>query len=165
MQPAQRAIGLPPAKVVKDRTARRELWGKRSPLAARTQDIQEPIEDFPNIHCPLAPAAAGRGNQRSHLGPLLVRGVAGIPQVIAVIASAILLRPHTQCLRVAPLTSQLPSFIQELLKQTLRLDYSSQCFKAALKLRVGYVVLIGREATVAQDIRFLCLKSAFGVSF
>ncbi len=40
--------------------------------------------------------------------------------MITVTAGSILCRPHIEGLRAAPLTSQLPLFVPELLKQTLR---------------------------------------------
>src|SRR5262249_51385504 len=94
LNPPECPIRLPPRQVVKERTARWQIFRNRPPLTARTQQIQHPIEDFPDIHAPLAPAPACRGDEGSKHHPLLVGHIAGIAQFVAIVPGAILGRPH-----------------------------------------------------------------------
>ena len=60
MNLSPRTVRLPPRQVIKDRTARGQVRRHRSPLTPATQHLQEPIEDFADIHRPLVAAPSRR---------------------------------------------------------------------------------------------------------
>lgn len=78
MNLSQGAVRLPPLQVIKDRTAGRQVRRNRPPLTSGAQHIQEPLEDFPDIHRPLAAAPFRWGNQGSKLPPLFLGHITGI---------------------------------------------------------------------------------------
>src|SRR5206468_2185158 len=68
--------------------------GQLRPLAARAQDIHHPVDDRSHFHGALVAAPLGWRNRRPNQRPFLVRQVARVAQFAAVIATAVLVRPH-----------------------------------------------------------------------
>ncbi len=98
MNMIQHAVALPPNKVVMDCAARRKILRKVAPLAASAQDIHHPIHDRAHVCSPLAAAALRRWNERFNKRPLVIRQVAWVSQVIAIIFRSVLFRPHRRSL-------------------------------------------------------------------
>ena len=48
-------------------------FGQRGPLAARAQDIHQPVDDLAHVHRPLVAAPLGRRDQRPDQRPFLDR--------------------------------------------------------------------------------------------
>src|SRR6476620_2723104 len=94
MDPRQRAIVLPALEVVVDRAARRQVFGQLRPLAPRAQDIHHPVDDRSHVHSALVAAPLGWRNRRPNQRPFLVGKVARVAQFAAVVATAVLVRPH-----------------------------------------------------------------------
>src|SRR5579871_4468242 len=94
MNAIQGAIAMPPDEVVVHRAARREILRKGTPLAARAQDIHHPVHHRAHVGSPLAATWLRRRNERFDKRPLLIRQVARVPQVIAVVFRSVLIRPH-----------------------------------------------------------------------
>ncbi len=117
------AIPVPQVEIVIDCGARRQILRDRPPLAASTQHVKQRIDDFPQVHPALVAAAFGRRDERSDKSPFLVRQITGIPQITAVIATAVLVGPH----RPVPIESHHPiesqpiHLIQHVAGQALRL--------------------------------------------
>ena len=84
------AIPVPQVEIVIDCGARRQILRDRPPLAASTQHVKQRIDDFPQVHPALVAATFGRRDERSDKSPFLVRQITGIPQITAVIATAVL---------------------------------------------------------------------------
>ena len=82
------------AEVVVHRAARRQVLRQRRPLAAGAQDIHHPVHHLAHVDRPLVAAALGRRDQRPDQRPFLVRQVARIAQLAAVVSGAVLGRPH-----------------------------------------------------------------------
>ena len=56
----------------------REIARQIGPLATRLQDIEDGIEDFPQIDTPRTPAVFSGRNERFENGPFLIGQVAGV---------------------------------------------------------------------------------------
>src|SRR3974377_1135926 len=63
MDPIQRAVAMPPRKIVMQRAARRKVFWDVPPLAAGAQYIHHAVHDGPHIDHPLT-AAASRGRDQ-----------------------------------------------------------------------------------------------------
>jgi len=98
MNAIQHAVAVPPNEVVVDRAAGREILRKVAPLAAGAQDIHDPVHDRAHVGSPLAAAWFRRRNKRFDKRPLVVRQVARVSQVIAIVFRAVLMRPHRRSL-------------------------------------------------------------------
>jgi hypothetical protein len=94
MDPHEGAVPIPQVEIVIDCGARRQVLRDRPPLAASAQHVKQRIDDFPQVHPALVAAAFGRRNERSNKSPFLVRQITGIPQIAAVIATAVFVGPH-----------------------------------------------------------------------
>src|SRR4051794_9952872 len=94
MDARQRAIVLPALEVVVDRAAWGQVFGQLCPLAARAQDIHHPVDDRSHVHGSLVAAPLGWRDRPSNQRPFLVGQVARVTQFAAVIATAVLVRPH-----------------------------------------------------------------------
>ena len=94
MDARQRAVVVPAPEIVIDRAAWRQILRQRGPLAASAQDIHQTIDDRPLIDGSLIAAPLGRGDQWFDQCPLLIRQVARVAQLAAIIPAAILGRPH-----------------------------------------------------------------------
>src|SRR5207249_4945407 len=94
----QHAVALPPNEVVMDCAARRKILRKVAPLAASAQDIHNSIHDLAHVCSPLAAAALRWWNERFDKRPLVIRQVARVSQVIAIVFRSVLLRPHRRSL-------------------------------------------------------------------
>src|SRR5437588_9725123 len=82
-----------------DCAARRKILRKVAPLAASAQDIHNSIHDLAHVCSPLAAAALRWWNERFDTRPLVIRQVARVSQVIAIVFRSVLLRPHRRSLR------------------------------------------------------------------
>src|SRR6266436_3180677 len=74
-------IVTPLGKIVIDGTLGQHIMRQHIPLAATAVQGEQRIQDFPHVDLPRAPsswALLGRGDHRSHDGPLLVRQIRGI---------------------------------------------------------------------------------------
>ncbi len=94
VDPIQRAVPLPQTEIAVQGTARRQILRHAAPLAAGGQDVHQAVHDLAFVHRPFASAPLARRDQRLHQRPFLVREVARITQMIAIVAWAILLGPH-----------------------------------------------------------------------
>src|SRR5208283_4248860 len=94
MDSIQHAINAPIAKVTIDGAAWRQILGKITPLASRAQHVHHGVERL--SHVCLAPAASPprRRNERFEMRPFLVRQVARVSQMIALVFRSVLVRPH-----------------------------------------------------------------------
>src|SRR5260370_40240488 len=99
MNAIQHAVALPPNEVVMDCAARRKILRKVAPLAASAQDIHNSIHDLAHVCSPLAAAALRWWNERFDNRRLVIRQVARVSQVIAIVFRSVLLRPHRRSLR------------------------------------------------------------------
>ena len=91
-------------------------------MAAGAEPVQQAVDDLAQVHRPLGAAAPGRRNQRPHQRPFLVRQIARVTQPAAVIAPAILARPHRRPPNESgslPLESQMIPTIQHVRGRTL----------------------------------------------
>ena len=106
MQPVQRVVICPAQEVAVDRAARRQILWQRSPLAARAENVHEPVEDRADVDRALVAAAFGRWNERLDQRPLLVRQIARVALLATVISTAVLRRPHPGLLRISAQTME-----------------------------------------------------------
>jgi hypothetical protein len=90
MDPIQRAIAMPPRKIVMQRAARRKVFWDVPPLAAGAQDVHHAVHVDP----PLTAAASRGTDQRLDICPFVISQVARISQVIAVVLRPVLVRPQ-----------------------------------------------------------------------
>src|SRR5271157_6620936 len=121
MDSIQHAINAPIAKVTIDGAAWRQILGKITPLASRAQHVHHGVERL--SHVCLAPAASPprRRNERFEMRPFLVRQVARVSQMIALVFRSVLVRPHWRP-RIGPpsMESQPIHATQQLSGRTLR---------------------------------------------
>src|ERR1700760_1453019 len=94
MDPIQRAIAMPPRKIVMQRAARRKVFWDVPPLAAGAQYIHHAVHDRPHVDPPLTAAASRGRDQRLDICPFVISQVARISQVIAVVLRPVLIRPQ-----------------------------------------------------------------------
>jgi hypothetical protein len=122
MDAIQRPIVVPQGEVAMHRAAGRKVLRKSAPLAAGAQDIHQAIDHVPHGDRALAAAPLRRRDQRFHKRPFLVGQVARIAKMAAVIAMAVLVRPHRRhpAHRVTAIESQPIPMIQDVFGQTLR---------------------------------------------
>ena len=90
----ERAVIAPQIEIIMERRARRQILRNRPPLAARAQDIHQPVDHFALIDMATVAPASGRRDQRRNMRPFGIREVARVPQFAAVIAGTIFVRPH-----------------------------------------------------------------------
>src|SRR5207248_4122364 len=76
------------------RAARRQVLGDGAPLAAGAQHIHDAVDDLALIGLALAPAMFGGRDERLDQRPLGIGEIARVTEVIAVVAAAVLDRPH-----------------------------------------------------------------------
>src|ERR1700721_1796920 len=96
MDPIQRAVAMPPRKIVMQRAAGRKVFWNIPPLAAGAQDVHHAVHDGPHVDPPLTAAAFSGRDQRLDICPFVISQVARISQVIAVVLRPVLVRP--QCM-------------------------------------------------------------------
>src|SRR5271169_2559280 len=94
MDAIQRAVAIPPGKIVMQRAARRKVLWDIAPLAAGAQDVHDAVHDRAHVRSPLAAAALGGRNQRLDIRPFVIGQVARISQMIAVVLRSVLVRPQ-----------------------------------------------------------------------
>src|SRR3954452_20521766 len=94
MNTIEGAVPTPQVQIVVHSRAGRQIFRDCPPLTSRTQNIHEPVDDFPHVHmAPIATTFSWR-DQRPHMRPFLVGQIAGITQQASVVTPAILVRPH-----------------------------------------------------------------------
>src|SRR3954451_9573141 len=94
MNAIEGAVPTPQVQIVVHSRAGRQIFRDCPPLTSRTQNIHEPVDDFPHVHmAPIATTFSLR-DQRPHMRPFLVGQIAGITQQASVVTPAILVRPH-----------------------------------------------------------------------
>src|SRR3954462_2570856 len=94
MNAIEGAVPTPQVQIVVHSRAGRQIFRDCPPLTSRTQNIHEPVDDFPHVHmAPIATTFSWR-DQRPHMRPFLVGQIAGITQQASVVTPAILVRPH-----------------------------------------------------------------------
>src|SRR3954454_3793509 len=94
MNAIEGAVPTPQVQIVVHSRAGRQIFRDCPPLTSRTQNLHEPVDDFPHVHmAPIATTFSWR-DQRPHMRPFLVGQIAGITQQASVVTLAILLRPH-----------------------------------------------------------------------
>lgn len=94
MDTPQRAAAIQHDEVVVRRALGGEVLWHCAPLAARRQDVENRIEDFPDIDMPFAPSVARRRNEGLHQTPFLISQVAWITKPFASGVPAMLGCPH-----------------------------------------------------------------------
>jgi len=94
MNAIERAVPAPQIEVVVQGRARRQVLRDRPPLAARTQNIHQAVNDFAQVDRPLIAAALGRRNMQRDQRPFLISQVRGLAQEATVIAGTVFGRPH-----------------------------------------------------------------------
>src|SRR5262249_25368369 len=90
----QNPIAMPPQEVVVDRAVRRKVLRKIAPLATGAQDIHHGVGDRTHVGPTLATTGLGWRNQWCNIGPLVIREVARVPQMITIVFRPVLKRPH-----------------------------------------------------------------------
>jgi len=101
MDPVERAVPVPQAQVVMHGAARRQVFGQIAPLATGAQDVHHPVDHLAQVDPPLAATRLAGRKERLDQRPFLVGQIARIAQPVAVVAGAVLGRPHG-----APQTNQ-----------------------------------------------------------
>src|ERR1700729_3295749 len=96
MDPIQRAVAMPPRKIVMQRASGRKVFWDIPPLAAGAQDVHHAVHDGSHVRPPLTAAAFSGRDQRLDICPFVISQVARISQVIAVVLRPVLVRP--QCM-------------------------------------------------------------------
>src|ERR1700739_4332222 len=86
MHAIQSAIPTPQVEIVEQRTARRQVLRNRSPLAARAQNVHDPVHDLTDVNAAFVSPALGRWNQWLDIRPLVVSQIAWTPQCSPVTA-------------------------------------------------------------------------------
>src|SRR3954465_11858985 len=138
MNAIERAVPAPELEVVVPRRARRQVLGDSPPLAACAEDVHQPVHHLAHVHRALVAATFARPDERLHMAPFLIRQIARIPQLAAVVPRTVLDRPHRQPLhdsgRPGPpiLASQTLDPIQYLPEQALSVA-ASPTIAAALR--------------------------------
>ena len=94
MDPLQCAVAVPAGEIVVHRALRRQVLGHVLPLAASAQDVEDAVDDLPDVHLALASAGPGGRDQRLNVRPFLIGHVTRVAQPCAVVAGAVLGRPH-----------------------------------------------------------------------
>src|SRR5215831_2597902 len=126
MDPIQRAVAMPPRKIVMQRAARRKVFWDVPPLTAGAQDVHHAVHDRPNVDLPLTAAASRGRDQRLDICPFVISQVARISQVIAVVLRPVLVRPHCKSLLESRWTPSNPSDSKD--SRSLRTDtYPQGC--------------------------------------
>src|SRR6516162_9283567 len=75
MDPIQRAVAMPPRKIVMQRAARRKVFWDVPPLAAGAQDVHHAVHDGPHVDPPLT-AAAGKKSCSTSEGKTIAMSIA-----------------------------------------------------------------------------------------
>ena len=122
MNAVQRAIAIPPRKIIMQRAARRKVIWNVAPLAAGAQDVHDTIHDCAHIRPSLAAAAFSGRYQRLDMRPFLIRQVARISQMVAVVLGSVFVRPHRRPplrIKAAFIESQVIQLNQEVSGRTL----------------------------------------------
>src|SRR5262249_1070377 len=101
----QNPIAMPPQEVVVDRAVRRKVLRKIAPLATGAQDIHHGVGDRTHVGPTLTTTGLGWRNQWCNIGPLVIREVARVPQMITIVFRPVLKRPHRR-----PSPNQVTSF-------------------------------------------------------
>src|ERR1700722_11230013 len=101
---------------------RRQVFWHCAPLASRAQNVHDPVHHFAHIDVALVAPALRRRDQRLDVRPFIVRQITRISQFAAVVAPAILRRPHWRPPSNQPTTleSQTIHMIQYDFGRTLR---------------------------------------------
>src|SRR6185312_7684504 len=117
----QRAVVVPKREVAIHRAARGQILRDRAPLAARAQHVHQAVDHVADAHRSLATPALRRWNDRCDESPFLICQVAGIAKLAAVVATAVLVRPHRRypANRADAIESQVIPTIQDVFGRTL----------------------------------------------
>ena len=102
MDAIQRAVVVPQVEEAVHRRTRRQVFRDRTPLAAGTEHVHQPVDDLADVYRPLVAAALGGRDQGRNERPLLIGQIAGIAQILAIVATTVLVRPHARP-RIRPL--------------------------------------------------------------
>src|SRR5271166_3802441 len=94
MDALERSVVVPARQVIVHRALRRQVLGQIAPLAARAQYIHRAVDHLAHHHRAPTPAMLGRWDQWPNERPLLVSQIRRITQPVAVVAGAVLGRPH-----------------------------------------------------------------------
>src|SRR5215471_13548902 len=95
MNGLQRAVIIPQVKVTVDRAFRREVLRQIAPLASRREHVHNAVDDFAYVRGALAASLFRRMDQRRDMLPFFVAQITRVSQMAAVIALAVLDRPHS----------------------------------------------------------------------
>jgi len=96
MQSVERVVMLLAAETMIHHIAWRQIFRKRTPLAIGAQHIHQAVHHLTHIHRLLVAIALGSQDLRLNQEPLLVRQIAGIVKLAAVIMGAVLDSPHRE---------------------------------------------------------------------
>src|SRR5215203_5525962 len=99
MDALQRAVPIPEFEIVVHRALRRQILGKRLPLAPGPQHVENPVQDFAYVYRSFASTTSRRRNHRCNDSPLIVGQIARITQAVALRSAAMFGCPHGALLR------------------------------------------------------------------
>jgi len=108
MDVLQRSVPVPAAEIAVDRAARRQVLRDVAPLTAGAQHIHHAVDHLAHVDSSLAATSFGRRDQRLDQRPFGVGEIAGIAQPVAVVAMAVLDRPHRRTSRICADTESQP---------------------------------------------------------
>ena len=94
MDASQGAVPFPQVEVVVHRALRRQVLGQRGPLAAGRQHVEDAVQDFADIDCPLTPTVLRRWDQRLDQRPFGVGQITRIAKPATVGGRAVFRLPH-----------------------------------------------------------------------
>src|ERR1017187_9609525 len=90
----QCAVICPQIEVVVDRAFRWQVFRDRAPLTAGRENVHEAVDHLPHDHRTLTTASLAWRDQRFDQSPFVVSQITRISQLAAVVAGAVLARPH-----------------------------------------------------------------------
>ena len=96
MDAIQRAVVVPQVEEAVHRRARRQVLRDRTPLAAGAEHVHQPVDDLADVDRALVAAALGGRDQGRNERPLFIGEIAGIAQILAIVATTVLVRPHAR---------------------------------------------------------------------
>ena len=108
MDVLQRSVPGPQAEIAVDRAARRQILRHVAPLTAGAQHIHHAVDHFAHVDGALAATALGWRDQWLDLRPFGIGDVARVAQPVAVVAMAVLDRPHRGTSRIGANTESQP---------------------------------------------------------
>jgi hypothetical protein len=98
----QRAVPAPQTEIAVHGAARRQVLRDVAPLAAGAQHVHHTVDHFAQVHSAFAAAALGRRDQRLDVLSLSIGEITRVAQLVTVVATTVLGRPHRAPHEAAP---------------------------------------------------------------